>query len=237
MADDLHPDTPTVTIRPRWTWAGVALLALGVGLLGAAAISLLWPLAIAGAVLVVLGAGAAYRGNLYRDARMHQSPRQVASEIDDNQAVEVVDPDARVVDPEVRAIAREAHETKRAALGAERGPLEVAPLGIGLLLAVALWLAITQGLVPFTEEGRDTRNLDIAVAIPLALAAFGLRNSFGRLPAYVVVLACGVALVALAIFSDHAAEWTMYSQLISGILVFVGAALAIGRNGIATLGR
>ena len=237
MPDQLHPDDPTVTIRPRWTWAGVLLLAIGVALLGAAAIALIAPLAYAGAVFVVAGAAAGWRGNLYRDARMHHSPRQVVSDLKRDQSVEVLDPDARVVDPEVRDVALEAHETQQEALHAERGHVPVAPLGIGLLLLVAFWLAFSQILIPFDETGRGTKNADIAVAIPLALGAFGLRNRAGRVVFYVLVLACGAALLILAATLEHSAEWTMWSQVVSGILVFVGSALAIGRNGIATLGR
>lgn len=237
MSQDLHPDDPTVTIRPRWTWAGVALLALGVGLCGAAAIALVAPLAYAGGVLLVLGAVAGWRGNLYRDARVHHSPSQVIDDVKSDRSVEVVDPDARVTDPEAREVAREAHDTKMRALGAERAPLAIAPFGIALLLLVAAWLAFSQILVPFNETGRGTNNADIAVAIPLALAAFGLRTNVGRIFFYMLVLACGVALLLLAAFLEHSAEWTMWSQVVSGVLVFVGAALAIGRNGIATLGK
>ena len=234
---DHHPDTPTVTIHPRWTWSGVALLAIGVGLLGAAVIALLAPLAYAGAACVAAGAFAGWRGNLYRDARMHHSPKQAIREIDGHEEVEVVDPDAAVADPEARRVALEAHAAKQRALSAERGPLEIAPLGIGLLLLVAAWLAFSQILIPFDETGRGTKNADIAVAIPLALAAFGLRLSVGRVLWFTLVLACGAALLLLAAFLEHSVAWTMWSQVVSGILVLVGAALAIGRNGIATLGR
>lgn len=57
------------TVRPRWTWAGLVGLVLGLLLIGTGIVLTSWAWAAPGLVVVALGAAAALRGGLLYDVQ------------------------------------------------------------------------------------------------------------------------------------------------------------------------
>jgi hypothetical protein len=55
------------TVRPRWTWVGLAVMVLGLVLVGAGVIAQSWTWAVPGLVLLVVGGGLGIYGGFFYD--------------------------------------------------------------------------------------------------------------------------------------------------------------------------
>ena len=87
MSDDDRPgpDLPgpaeTRTVRPRWTWVGLAVLLIGLFVLGGAIIATSWPWAIAGIVVIAVGGAVAVYGGQFYDVQGAGSASEEVHEV------------------------------------------------------------------------------------------------------------------------------------------------------------
>ena len=100
-------------VRPRWTWAALAIMVLGATLIAWGVLVLSWPWAIAGAVVLLLGMAVAGYGCLLYDVH---TKLEIGAEIHDvvhGESHLGPDPMARVDDEEAKEIARQKAEELR----------------------------------------------------------------------------------------------------------------------------
>ncbi len=187
--DDVSYVGPSHVVRPRWSWAGLALLLVGGVVAGlGVALTVVW-LIVLGAVLLAAGAFAALRGNLFYDIEgsgmSSDSEKRVAPGAT-----------AKVDDDEMRSeVADEEHE-----LAGIRGREGVRPSlrkpAAGLLVLLGAWLIATQGLFYERDQaGRDGTFRALTAGILLVLPGLYLVLKRSSVVAAAICLVAGIGLV------------------------------------------
>jgi hypothetical protein len=217
-------------VRPRWVWSGLLLALLGTCLLALWIATWRAGAGIGGAILLVLGGAAAMRGGILYDTH---GARPVAGEIDEVRDADVhrgTAPGDMITDPHLRAEARETSrmtdQLLRAAQDAPWRPLD--RLGGILLTTGAAFLVVIQGFYPHTHTGQDNATRSLLLAVVVALAA--LRILLGQRPGRAVSgLAglVGVALVLLAVLTDHDRSATVVLEIVTGAWIVLASVLSL----------
>jgi len=217
-------------VRPRWVWTGLAL-----ALLGACSFALwtaTWSRSagVAGVVLLLLGGAAALRGGVLYDTH---GAGPVTGELDDVQGAHVhrgTTPGDMITDDrlrqEARNSARMTREILQASQNAPRPPFD--RLGAWLLLAAAAFLLAAQGMYPHTHTGQDNALRTLLLGAVVALA--GLRLLLGQRPgpaASAVAGVVGIALILLAVFTDHDRSSTVILEIVVGSWIVLASALSL----------
>ena len=78
----------THTVRPRWTWIGLAVMLAGLVLVAIGVIATTWAWAVPGLVLLAVGGGVALYGGLFYDVRGGSSPRVQMREVAEDREYE-----------------------------------------------------------------------------------------------------------------------------------------------------
>jgi hypothetical protein len=81
MSEQQEQAGGTHTVRPRWTWAGLLVMLVGLVLLGIGISLTTWTWAIPGLVLLAAGGGVAVYGGLMYDVRGGSSARVQLHEV------------------------------------------------------------------------------------------------------------------------------------------------------------
>lgn len=226
--DEVQIEGPEHKVRPRWVWAGLALLLIGavVGGIGVGIDSAPWW--IVGLVIFLLGAAMAWRGKLVYDVSSSLSISETAGDIAEGNARVGRDPKDRAADREIKADARHTTLVKHEMLTESYPRPRLTSLGSGLLIGCAAWLAIAQWTVyPESASGNDAGLRDVGVAVVLALAAFALRLPRPEPQAWGLCLLCGAALIVFGVLFSHDRATSTASELVTGILVVLGCLLTL----------
>jgi len=211
-------------VRPRWVWGGLVLVLVGAGLFALWTATWHAGVGIAGVVLFLLGAAAAWRGGILYDTHGGRAMTQELDDVRDEHLHRGTAPGDMVTDERLR---EEARQTTRLTEGLIRAT-ETAPrpafdlLGAGLLLAAAVFLVAMQGVYPHSQTGQDNalRSLLLAVVIALAALRLLLGQRPGPAPSAIAAL-CGVALIVGAIVADHDRQATVVLEIVIGAWVLV----------------
>lgn len=221
-------------VRPRWVWAALAALLLGLAVVGWGIIitSLAW--AVAGVVVTVAGAAAAVRGGLVHDARASFAPERELSDAVRGRQHRVPDTHDRLEDGDARRRAGATGERVRELTASDHlvRRASLAPVGAVLMLVVCLWLLVAQGaFIPVSTTGHNTALRDLGIAVVVALAAFRLLLAAPSRVATGLCLLGGAALVLFAFVLPHDRTGTVVSDAVSGAAVVLGALLTLDHRG------
>jgi hypothetical protein len=219
--DDVSYVGPSHTVRPRWSWSGLALLVLGGVVAGVGvAITLVWLIAV-GAVVLAVGAFAALKGNLFYDIEGVSLSKEGAKTVAPG-ATALVD------DGEMRTeVAEEEHELARIRTREGVRPTLRKPAA-GLLVALGAWLVLTQG-VWYSESdpsGRDGTYRALAAGLALLLPGTYLLLKRSSVVAAAVCLVAGVGLVLGGLLAGTSDVRGPVNEIICGVLVLLAAPVA-----------
>lgn len=206
---------PSHVVRPRWSWAGLALLLIGGVVAGLGVASTVVWLIVVGAVLLAVGAFAAVRGNLFYDIE--------GSGLSSNNEKRVAPgATAQVDDDDMRSdVAAEEDE-----LAAIRGREGVRPSlrkpAAGLLVLLGAWLIATQGV--FYERdpaGRDGTFRALTAGILLVLPGLYLVLKRSSVVAAAICLVAGIGLVVGGVLAAGPDTFGPVNEILCGVLVLL----------------
>ncbi|MBD8870574.1 hypothetical protein [Nocardioides donggukensis] len=222
-----HLTGPTHRVRPRWTWAGLATMVVGLALAGAGVVLLSWPWAVVGAVVLAVGAAAGLRGGLLYDTTRHGSAGDLAADVVHGRQVQAPGPDAHYTGPTIREDVEETEAERRTALAGQPGlRASLAPVGGVALAAASVWLFVSQMLVyPQTGGGETGTWRALAGAVVVGLCALRILLVGRARLAALVALLTGDLLVLGAVFV--AGGGAAVSEAAAGVAVVLGAVLAL----------
>jgi len=217
-------------VRPRWVWGGLVLALLGACLL-ALWIATWWSGAgISGLVLLVLGGAAAERGGILYDTQGSRPGSGEAAEVRDAHARRGTAPGDMIIDDRLRQEARESSRMTDALLHAAEDHPRPAfdKLGAGMLLGGAAFLLFAQALYPHTHLGQDNALRTLLLAAVTALAGF--RILLGQRPgpaASALAALCGIALILLAMLTDHDGSATVILEIATGAWIVLASFMTL----------
>jgi predicted membrane channel-forming protein YqfA (hemolysin III family) len=99
--------TKTHTVRPRWTWIALVVMAAGLVLIGVGIIVPSWAWATTGLVLLVLGGVAGLYGGFFYDVQGGSSPSIQMREVKEGDEYEFPDAGSTRSEAEVKKDVRE----------------------------------------------------------------------------------------------------------------------------------
>lgn len=100
-------------VRPRWSWLSVALMLVGIALIGWGIIVTSWTPALVGIVVLCVGIGAAVRGGLFYDAHSTASPRAELHDVIQGEQYTEPDPGVTMTPDEVHRKVRRQFSQRR----------------------------------------------------------------------------------------------------------------------------
>lgn len=205
------------------------LAILGVVVIGLGVIWLSLWVALVGLAVLVLGAAWAWAGGLGSDTRSGGEGESEGEEIKEADVHPGTSPAARVSDEEMqRRAAERTRRTDRILEAAHHHPRPpLAPLGVVLLLLVALWLAIgTSALYPDETRAGPLRDGSMAAVMALAALWAALMPEGKRIAAAVAFL-LGLGLLLIGIFETSTTQVLHGQHVVTGILALIGALLCL----------
>lgn len=219
--------TDHAPVRPRWVWAGAVALLAGMVLVGVGVGFSSWPWAIAGVVVLVLGAGVARHGRILHDVGGSDA-RTVVREVKEGDVRQGVKPGDMAEDDDVRRNAARATAQTRAVLSRHQ-PRAGWTAGGGLLIgaAAAGLLGAQLSLYRDTAGDRQHSVTMLAPLILLGLCAVGLLTSAERshrLLALVGVLAGVLTLLVACLVGTVVTEGRVFECVCGGVAVLGGLA-------------
>lgn len=219
-------------VRPREVWGGVVLAIVGMALVAWGVIGGSVAIAVGGVVVGAVALGIAWRGGILYDAHARSDLTAELEAVEEGAEYHGASPEQNV---RARLPRRESEEIARRRRRVDTRPQE--PLSTSsaraaptLLLALAAWTFFGQFLLalPFEETAVDTRIRVSGIAVALALAALALRQASPSKIALGVSALCGLALVLSFFLAPHAVPRSRWSELVTGVLVLFGTAVAAG---------
>ena len=226
--------TSTRQVRPRWVWTGLALAVLGLMLLAAGVIELSWTWVVPGLVVLGVGVSVSAYGGVLSDSRTGH-PGQELSEVQHGEVHQGASPGAVVHAQHAEEVSRRADATRHELLAASGrvGRPNLSPVGGGLGLLTCTWLTVAQWTIyPMSLVGQNNALRDLGVALVVALAALRVAVAGPRRAAPAVMLAGGVALLLFGALMPHHSAAVRWNELLCGLLVVAGAAMAADRGGL-----
>lgn len=224
-------DQESRTVHPRTVWVGLALALAGAAVLGLGVAVESWWWAVAGAVLLAVGAGTGIRGGGLYDVHSG-SPGQELEQVVEGETHQGVAPGDTVRDERARATSRDLDQRREALIAASheapRPPL--AQLGAILVLLVAVFLLVAQWKVyPLGAQSQTNGLWSLGSAIVAGLA--GLRIVVGQpgrhLPSALLIVLAGGGLVPRASLATHETAATAITEGVCGVLLLLGGAIAL----------
>lgn len=218
-------------VRPRWVWSGLLLILVGLVVLalGLVGRSLVWSLV--GPVVAAVGGFLTWRGGVMYDVHGSRPLRQEATELVHDDVHEGRSPTERMSHETAEQIARGNDERRRELLARVESDdfPSLAPVGVVVLLLMAVWLFVSQFVLayPFTATGQSNALRDTGFAIVIGLCGLWMRQLGPRPVATGLCLLCGVLLVVFALTQSHAAGRTEWNEILTGAVVIGAAALTV----------
>ena len=102
MSQQRREKVHTHTVRPRWTWIGLAVMIAGLGLIGVGIILVSWTWAIVGLVLLGCGGIAGIYGGFFYDVQGGASASTQLRDAVEGTEFEFPDPDTTRSEEEVK---------------------------------------------------------------------------------------------------------------------------------------
>ncbi len=235
MSDSAPTFTRRRVLRPRWAWAGLAVLLLGLALVAAGLVEGSRAWCLAGLWLLAVGVGAAVYGGLLFDVRRNLDPRAEIEEVRRGGSRLRPGPDARQQLPHAEATAEADAAERRAALSASHsaGRPNLVPVGATLALVVCTWLLLAQWTVyPTNVPGQNNALRDLGVAILTAVCAIRIAVAGPRPWSSAAIAAGGVALVLFGALMPHDSTGISVNEVVCGLATLAAAALTLDRGGI-----
>lgn len=217
-------------VRPRRVWGGLFVAIVGAAVIGLAILVASWSVALAGLVLLGIGALVAWRGGALYDATGAFELDAEVRDIKEGNAREGTKAGEQIRDPDARRESRRADHTRRAAtagtLRAPRPGLSVA--GAIVLLVAAAFVLSTQGMYPHTHTGQINGERDLGLAILAGLV--GLRVLLSPRPHRVgvaVALLCAAGMALQAWLAPHDATRSAAFETAAAVAYVVGGLMAL----------
>lgn len=207
-------------------WAGAVVMLLSFVAGGAGVVLTSWPVVAAAAVAFLVGVGLGWRGGIMYDVHGGGSLEEEIEEVKEGEPHRGTEPGETRDERPLRESAASATAAKRERLvRAEGVSAPWRPAAATVMLFLAAWLLFGQFFLhyPYDEIGQDTQQRHTGVAIVLSLSAMFLRQMGPSKVASGVVAACGLALIASAIWLPHHAIGSLLTAWVVGVLVLVGA--------------
>lgn len=225
---------PERPYHPRVIWAGTLLMVIAFVLGAIAVLRLSWILGLVAVAVLLVGAGIAWRGRIFRDTHGVSPTRRELEELKDPSGHETV--------------GRDPSDTGR--VGGLRGSSPRPPpnpRGVDWLLfcgvvqiVLAGWLLIGHAVLSYpvlTRTGNEGRWRDITVGVVLLLVGlWTARSTRPTLLAAAIGLLCGPWLIAWTATSSvpsddmRANEWTLGILITLVSLVYAAVALRVRRS-------
>jgi hypothetical protein len=220
----------THPVRPRWVWASLTVLIVGLALSGYGVAILSWAWSLTGVAVVAVGAALALYGGLLYDVHTRGSAVDELREVAEGGEHQGIDPDARLGG---RA-AQHAVQVERSrrhvleARAAARGRPDYGAIGAFLCLTVCAWLAIAQwGVLSFHMLSEATALRGIGVGVVAALSAWRVLLVGARWTTGLLIIATGSALILFGILLRHLSATTEASEITCGVLLVLAGGLVV----------
>lgn len=225
-------DTGRAPVRPRAVWGGLLVAVLGLCVVGAGLSALSWTWSALGVLALAVGGGLMWRGGVMHDAHATKPVDHELRDVREGGTHEGVSAQQDLGSEKARRRAAFVTEQTRALLEsrthAPAPPLR--PIGVAVLLVLGVWLLIAQYALgyPFTVLGQNSALRDLGPGLVVLLAGFRLRQAGPSRVATALCALCGIALLVFGLAVPHDAARVQWNEIVSGLLVLVGAALTLG---------
>ena len=223
--------TDRAPVRPRAVWGGLLVAVLGLCVVGAGISALSWTWSALGVLALAVGGGLMWRGGVMHDAHATKPVDHELRDVREGGTQEGVSAEQELGSDAARRRAAFVTEQTRALLAsrthAPAPPLR--PIGVTALLVLGVWLLIAQYALgyPFTVLGQNSALRDLGPGLVVLLAAFWLRQCGPSRVATALCLLSGVALLVFGFAVAHDAVRVQWNEILSGLLVMIGAALTV----------
>ena len=227
---------PERTVRPRAVWAGMILAIAGAGMACMGGVRLSWAWSVAGALLLVIGAGVAWRAGILRDTHSGD-PRTELDQVARGGVRQGTSPGETLSSDAARRTSRAMDRRRllleRAAHTAPRPGL-VRPAA-GLLLLAAVFLLVSQWeLYPLELPGQTNAGRALGCAIVIGACGMHVLESGPRRPHRVAGASSAVAgllLLLNGVLADHDARAVAAVETVVGLLICLAGAVVLTARG------
>ena len=182
---------------------------------------------VAGLLVSAAGAVSAWRGGLYYDIRGQS--KDIVAAVREDPHIEEPGPEARVHDAEAEKKSHELDQTRRRLIASSRraGVPPLRPVGAVLMLAVCVWVLVSQGIYPTSARGQNNALRDLGIAIVVALGALRLLMAGPRTWISLLTGLAGLCLTVFGLTASHDSAGVVVSEVVGGCAVVVGSLLCL----------